>query len=293
MSSWHLGLVASVSVVLSASCQPAWGWGENGHLIVAKIAELNLEPKAKDQITKLLAVEDDVTKLNGVTSIATMRLATFADFVRHNPNYTDPYGKSAPWHFVDIPVKATYDEARDCVDKSCVIGQVERFQETLGNNDAPPAKRKEALIFLVHLVGDAHQPLHCCTRNDRGGNNLKVHFLGNAGNHLNLHSVWDDNLVHASMASVDALDAAGRLNGAIKGDDRTAWRKGTIKEWAIESHQLAVKFAYRAGSEKELADSGTVNLDKEYVDQAVPVVAKQLQKGGIRLAAVLNDALAK
>jgi hypothetical protein len=259
----------------------ARAWGREGHVIVAKIAELNLKPEARKAIFKLL----------GPIPISHERIATFADFVRHNPDFPE-YAKSAGWHFVDIPYgQGNFDPTRDCQDGACVVNKVEEFQRVLAGN-GPTDKRLEALIFLVHLVGDLHQPLHCATKKDRGGNALHVRLLGETGNHLNLHSVWDSELVQAGMKRLDAVDYAVQLNNSIKEGDRTAWQAGRPVDWALASHALAEKFAYRDAHGNELPATGTPNLDRAYIDSRVPVVASQLQKGGLRLAKVLNDALA-
>jgi hypothetical protein len=251
-------------------------------MIVAKIAELNLKPQARDEIRKLL----------GPTPISDRRVATFADFVKHNPDFPE-YAKTPPWHFVDVPYDAdSYDPERDCKDGSCVVERIEVFKKTLADKTKPSQDRLEALMFLVHLVGDLHQPLHCATRNDRGGNDLPVGFLGHAGNHLNLHAVWDENLVQACMGHLEPYDYAGRLNAEIQGSDRSDWQTGEAKDWAWESHQAAVKRAYADADGHPLPKNGHPNLDDAYVAKGKEVVAVQLKRGGIRLARILNDALA-
>ena len=262
---------------------PAWGWGKEGHIIVAKIAELNLSPEAQTAIHELLSpgarISDD-------------KIANFADFVRHNPHYPQ-YANTAPWHFVDTPYEATsYDPDRDCKENACAVGKIEDLRKVLADKSAPHAKRQTALIFLVHLVGDVHQPLHCATRNDRGGNMLAVTFLGQSGNHLNLHSVWDDNLVLACMGALDEIDYANRLNANMTAAQRTELAQGTTTDWANESHSLAVQKAYRDSNDNPLPTEGTPNLDQGYVDRGKGVVELQLRRGGVRLAKILNEALA-
>jgi hypothetical protein len=274
------GAAAAVLVCAGLAPAPAWAWGEDGHVIVAKIAELNLTPEARKEIQKLL----------GPIPISHPRIATFADFVRHNPDYPE-YSKSSGWHFVDVPVGATFDPETHCPQQNCVIEQVNRFKGVLAKKDAKADDRLEALIFVVHLVGDMHQPLHCATRNDRGGNSLNVRFLGHRGNHLNLHSVWDDNLVKSGMKRQDRLNYAYDLNTRISDANRTGWKTGTPKEWALESHKLAETAAYTDSNDKPLPTMGVPNLDDAYVKRGTKVVEEQLQKGGVRLAAILNEAL--
>jgi hypothetical protein len=273
-------VAALVCAGLALAPAPARAWGADGHVIVAKIAELNLTPEARKEIQKLL----------GPIPISHPRIATYADFVKHNPDYPE-YSKTAGWHFVDIPLGATFDPATHCPEQNCVIDQVNRLKGVLAKKDGKADDRLDALTFLVHLVGDMHQPLHCATRDDHGGNGLKVRFLGNRGNHLNLHSVWDENLVRAAMKRKDRLDFAYDLNTRITDDNRKSWKEGTPKDWALESHKLAETAAYCDSKGKPLPKMGEPDLDQPYVDRGTKTVSEQLQKGGVRLAALLNEAL--
>ncbi|WP_168219347.1 S1/P1 nuclease [Limnoglobus roseus] len=270
---------------------PARAWGPDGHQIVARIAELHLSADAKAELAALLPDAG----LSDSNHISDTRLASFADFVRHNSHFPQ-YAQSGPWHFVDIPISpdgpVAYDPQKHCKDGQCVLEQIEGFQKVLADKTQPKKKRQEALVFLVHFVGDMSQPLHCATRNDRGGNDVKVHYLGQSGNHLNLHSVWDDNLVRENMASFDAIKAANQMNEAITDADVAEWQGKTTKDWMLESYELARTSAYRVTPNGEfLATTGTVNLGSDYVKANAKVAGSQLRKGGVRLAKVLNDAL--
>src|SRR5258706_8469292 len=149
-------------------------WGPEGHIVVAKIAAAHLTPSAKTGVKQLLGRHT----LDSV--------ANFADQVRSQRPET------AAWHFVDIPKDATdYNSDRDCKETpkgDCVIAELARAQADLKNKSVTKAKPAEALKFVVHFVGDLHQPLHSSDNGDRGGNDVKVDFLGRASN---LHRVWD------------------------------------------------------------------------------------------------------
>lgn len=210
--------------------------------------------------------------------------------------YINTWVQAVPIHLREaIPVvpKTEFNPAVHCKEGLCVLGKIEDFKAVLADKSLPKERRQEALVFLVHLVGDLHQPLHCATRDDNGGNGLKVKYLGHSGNHLNLHSVWDDNLVHEVMVDVDPLKTAAKLNEGIAAADRTAWQSGKPKNWMMESYEAARTKSYLQGDgETPLPTTGTPNLDEDYVKRNKAVVAEQLKKGGIRLAKVLNDALA-
>jgi hypothetical protein len=277
--------LTGVTTTLALACwfltpARAPAWGSEGHVIVAKIAELNLKPGARLAIGKML----------GTIPISDRRIANFADFVKRNPDYPR-FLQSAPWHFVDIPVGEKYDKDRDGNGGANVIDKITEFKKTLADKDAKAEERLEALLFIVHLVGDLHQPLHCATREDHGGNSLKVKFLGHGGNHLNLHSAWDTDLVRAGMKRLEPGDYAFRLNGGTRKEDRSKWQEGTPEDWANESNAAAAKFAYRDSGGNKLPTTGAPNLDDAYIKRGVGVVEGQLRKGGIRLAKILNDAL--
>ena len=115
---------------------------------------------------------------------------------------------------------------------------------------------------------DLHQPLHCATRGDTGGNGLKVKYLGHSGHHLNLHSVWDDNLVHEAMSDSDPIKAAGKFNDALSDDEKKQWQTGPAKDWMMESYELARTKSYmQSDGQTPLAKSGEPNLDAGYVKQ--------------------------
>jgi hypothetical protein len=276
--------VLTLGAVLAGSA-PARAWGEDGHVIVARVAELNLSADAQNGIKKLL----------GPIGISHPRIATFADFVRHNRDYPQ-YKSSAPWHYVNIPVDAEgvtgYDPDRDSPKgKPCVVTKIKDFQKVLADKTRPSDERLEALMFLVHLVGDVHQPLHCGDRGDSGGNGLKVKYLGHGGNHLNLHAVWDDNLVKENMKRLDAAGYAAKLHAKVSDEkDRALLSAGAVEDWATESFLIAKQSAYVLGGATIPKTGPTPDLDDEYIDRNAKEVEKQLLRGGLRLARLLNEA---
>jgi nuclease S1 len=272
-------------------CLPARAWGPAGHVIVARIAELNLTSEANAAIAELLPDNG----LSDSQAISDSSLASFADHVRRNPRYPQ-YQYLNEAHFVDIAVTDPPfqgDPTTFCGNQKCVISAIEDFKKVLADKTQPKEKRQEALAFLVHFVGDLHQPLHCATRNDRGGNELTVTFMGHSVAHhpLELHGVWDSELVSAAMPSANALQSAKTFNGTITDAQKVDWKIGTTKDWAMESYKLACTVSYRRPDGTMLPITGRPDLDEAYVEQAKPVVVSQLKKAGIRLANVLNEAL--
>jgi hypothetical protein len=278
----HLLRIA-LSVVVVAVSTPAQAWGPNGHAIVTDLAERHLSPGASQQVRALLALEEETT-LDEVTS--------WADA------YRPSHRETGPWHFVDIPLAApAFDDSRDCAGGNCVVDRIVSFSHVLADKTETPAKRLQALKFIVHFVADVHQPLHCEDNGDRGGNDVHVSFYGTS---TNLHSVWDDRLLeHATRLRtlmpgyrIDRMAAqavADRLNAGISGDEATQWApSGMISDlqesvvgWANESHRLA-QDAYAARGE-------STELGNSYENREWPVVKGQLERAGIRLAELLNE----
>ncbi|GAB5496120.1 MAG: S1/P1 nuclease [Phycisphaerales bacterium] len=248
------------------------GWGRDGHAIVANIAWRELSPEARDEIKKLL----------GESSLP--EIASWADVVRRDPNYD----WSAPMHYVNMPIDATgYDHERDCPPEGCVVSAVDRFAAVLKDRNASAQDRGEALMFIVHFVGDMHQPMHGGRAEDRGGNSIEITFFDES---TNLHRIWDSGILNAS-SNETWPERADRLYDSIDEMDRVAWLADTAEanwldssgRWAFESHNLAEQYAYI------VTNNSTVGA--EYVSETAPVAELRLKQAGIRLAAVLEDCL--
>jgi len=271
-----------VLVLVALATKPARAWGEKGHFIIVAIADRHLTDRARAGIREIL----------GDRSIVDMRLASWADEIRRSAHYRRTYPHNERWHFVDIPFAAhSFDPDRDCWHHNCIVHQLPRFTRILADKDSDPEKRKEALLFVLHLVGDLHQPLHCAERNgDHGGTLLTVEYPRHTDDELSLHFVWDENLVNAGIEGRDLGEYARDLDADITPDQISSWSRGHYRDWVWETHRVAVKSAYRDAEGRELSASGTVILDKDYVRKNREVVKEQLRKAGIRLAKVLNDA---
>jgi hypothetical protein len=276
-----------VLLVFTVATRPSRAWWEDGHNIVAGIAESHLSQKARAGIKQLI----------GDRSIADGRIAVWADFIKGNRAFKTVYPNNDKWHYVDIPFEAErFVAERDCKNGDCIISAISRFRAVLADGSADKTKRKEALMFLVHFVGDLHQPLHCAERNhDQGGNLLRVTYLGKEQDdnqkQYNLHRVWDDNLVREGKGDLKLSDYIRRLDAAIVAEEARQWQKNDVASWAWEGHQIAVASTYRqADGKTELPRQGPVKLDEAYVSKNKTIVKNQLQKAGIRLAFVLNRA---
>ncbi|MGC4061116.1 MAG: S1/P1 nuclease [Aquabacterium sp.] len=282
---------------LCLSQQPAHAWGDDGHKIVGLIANHYLDAAVQSQVAAILA--GDQTHLVPATDISTE--ATWADKYRDSDRPAGPrYTKTHNWHFVDIELSSPDQDAAcnnhpavpagtpasqaDADD--CVVDKIDQFAAELANPATPADERRLALEFLLHFVGDLHQPLHASDDKDKGGNDKKVKGPGMASS--NLHSYWDTPFVTALGANDTAI--ANALIAQITPAQQAQWRQGKPADWAQESFQLARDEAY--GKLPAPQANGAYVLDSGYVDNAEQVVRQQLSRAGVRLAMVLNQALA-
>lgn len=256
--------------------EQAWAWGQEGHSIVAEIAQRRLDANAREKIQALL--KDEAPEADA-PQIALASIASWAD------DYRSKHDESRNWHFVDIPYERnTYDPAVDCKRDpkfgDCIINAIARFKAALSDCSKSPKERAEALKFLVHFVGDIHQPLHAAERNnDQGGNEVQVTFFGQP---MKLHAVWDTGIimhtVYAWGTYVERLETKW-----FPGRDLTGLDGGTPVDWALESHEFARELAYNIPDGSVLGDN--------YYRDSLPVVDRQLALGGVRLARLLKDTL--
>ena len=283
---------------------PAWCWGPTGHRIVAIIAEQRLTPQTLDKIHKLL--------FDGKYSLAD--ISTCADQIRGNPRATptpadqmcrslagDVPPTNGTWHYIDIPVP-TKSKTLDafCKDDNCAPARIRIFSNTL-RTSKDDAQRRQALLFVVHFVGDLHQPLHAAERAcDRGGNSERVNFVAGEQKESNtaLHHVWDSSEVELAMHNDNISDDhvyAGFLMAAIQPSQAAKWARATPDEIAWESYKLAVSKVYRGIPFQNFCDTNqkssplVTDLTLAYENDGTKVVREQLKKAGVRLAAILES----
>ena len=257
----HPALSATTDAILNSSRR----WGQSGHRIVARVAQARLTPKASAEVAKLL-------QGGSLASVSTL-----ADSVRTKRPET------GPWHYVDIPIwENSYNAERDCKAGLCVIVALNDNLAILGDVRRTNAERGDALRFVVHFMGDMHQPLHTGDRGDKGGNDVKLTFNGKL---TNLHAVWDSGLLTATGESEDAFVASIAARLASRGDIASITR-GSIIDWATESHNVSRDVVYPFVPP-------SLTIDNDYLAKVRPVLEDRLLRGGVRLAVVLNRALGK
>lgn len=264
-------MIAAALAFLFLQTTPAFAWGSEGHQIIALIAADRLTDTARRQVSDLLG---------GDARSRMAEVSTWADAIRRTRHET------ARWHYVNIELSEKgYNPARDCPGQDCVVAQVQKDIRILSDKSLTKAVRAEALRFLIHFVGDLHQPLHCADNHDRGGNALKV-VLGHR--RTNLHAVWDTAVVHA--LGHDPQTVADRLEPGITPKRAAAWAKGTPVDWANESFTIAKVQIYKRFN-GEGGTEAPIILPDDYSTKKNRIVRRQLEKAAVRLASVLNNAL--
>lgn len=279
-----------------AAADRALPWGDEGHKVVALIARAYMAPAAQQRVDALLA--GDPTDL--VPNTDMVDEATWADYYRDSDRPRGPrYLQTRTWHFVDIELRQPDIDAAcnghprvprgiaasRADPDDCVVDKIGEFAGELADPATPAPERRMALQFLLHFVGDLHQPLHAADDHDRGGNGKRVTTDG--GDTASLHGYWDAFFVAALGSDENAI--AQRLIAHISPAQRAQWSSGSTRDWAFESFQLARSDAY--GRLPPPLTDGTYRLDPSYVANAQQVVGLQLSRAGVRLAAMLNRAL--
>lgn len=248
-------------LLLAALCslpRSAAAWGPNGHRVVARIAERHVAPSTARGVEALIGPDSLV------------RVATWADEIRSDPSWD----RAAPWHYINIPEGETLDDAERAPEGD-VLSAIERFEGVLGDPDAPAADRVTALEFLVHFVGDVHQPLHAGYGADRGGNDVLVLWFGDP---TDLHSVWDSELIEHQKLSFSEM--AELLDHPTPGQV-AEWQAADPREWIAESRALLDR----------VYDLGDRRLGWDYAAGATPIVERRLLQAGVRLAGLLDSVL--
>jgi len=255
----RLALAAAAAFVsLTVAGSPALAWGKTGHRVVAAIADRGLSAEARAHVKLLLGTE------------SLDEAATWPDDMRSDP---DPFWQktASPWHYVTVP-GGEYDNAPPEGD---AVTALRRFRAMLLDPSASMKDKQMALRFIVHIVGDLHQPLHVGQPGDHGGNDVKLNF---AGRPSNLHSVWDTGLVDDEQLSF--TEFADRLARRTTPEEVIAWSDPNPLDWIRESAAIR-RTVYPA--------PGTADLGWDYIYKFKPVMEQRLAQGGVRLAAYLND----
>ena len=241
----------------------SFGWGITGHRVVAEIAQHHLTAKAKTELKKLIGKGDLALWAN------------WPDFIKSDT--THQWDSASKWHYVDVQGNLSKDSfiiaLKDLPGKN-LYTQIQEMIKELKNRSLPLKQRQIALRFLIHFIGDLHQPLHVGRPEDEGGNKITVYWFDRK---TNLHSVWDGALIDFQQYSyteyAKQIDIAGT-------SEENKWKKSSLEDCFYESHIMADKIYSLTPAESKLSYRYNY-IFKTDLDN-------QLLKGGIRLAQILN-----
>lgn len=249
-------------VVFASLCSIALvSWGVVGHRTIGKIAENHLTPNARQAIRQYLGNE------------FLAEASTFADEIRSK----EEYKYTAPWHYIDLPAGYDFGQFSNVVihmKEDNAYSALKKCENDLRDPSKSTDEKVFALKFIVHLVGDIHQPMHVSRAEDKGGNTIKVTFNGQPAN---LHSLWDSRLIEHQGLDYEQL--AARYDHATPAQIKQ-WQGDDVLKWLYESYQI---------SEQLYADAkNNPDFDEAYYQAHLPIIQQRVEQAGIRLAGVLN-----
>ncbi|CAF0774193.1 unnamed protein product [Adineta ricciae] len=275
------------------------GWGATGHALVAKIAQNTLTQEAQKFVQDHLPwyAKGDLSML-----------ASWPDTILYpdtNPVEYLNWQWSKELHYVNTPDwSCNYDRNRDCDwagSQRCVDGSIQNYTNRLADTSLDSTQRQEALRFLVHFIGDVHQPLHAGFTSDRGGNSIKGQFFGKA---TNLHSLWDTVMIERRISTDFQSDSSKYLAYLLNVMHTTyirnisQWTKCPSNDeskylacstaWIDENSELNCDHVYRNEQDQRMTISQQFKLSDIYFNTRMVFVEARLLQGGVRLGAVIN-----
>lgn len=250
-------LISLLVAIPNNNTQGGLLWGKNGHRIVGDIAADYLSPEARKAVDRIL----------GPTSMAIA--STWMDEIRSDPDYDHTHD----WHWVTIPDGMTYEETEKNPNGDLINALLTLINE-LKSGSLSAKEEEQKLKMLIHLVGDIHQPLHVGTGKDRGGNQTEVEWFWEPSN---LHRVWDSGMIDETELSYTEFSVA--INHPTE-EQLEQWQNSTVLDWANEAMELRDQ-VYDLPADHQLS--------YEYQYQNKDLLNRQLLKGGVRLAGVLNE----
>ena len=283
-------ILLAVVVTALGRAQPALAWDAVGHRAVAEIALANVQPQTAARIRALLKAQDQVhTPGCPITSLDDA--ANWPDCLRGDPAH---WKFTYAWHYQDEPVCGHFDITADCPGGACVSAQIYRMTRILADKHQGDVQRLIALAFLTHFVGDIHQPLHVADHDDRGGNEVMLRnppasLAGDGTKPVSLHWLWD------SLPDWLQTDTAHPLVRVYTPAERAWIATGQVADWARESYNLGKHFTYLRAFHHDPCvgvDPKVVDISAADIQASLPIVRHRLEQAGLRLARVLDQALA-
>jgi hypothetical protein len=297
VSAWAITLALAVPALVLPGAARAWG--DLGHQVIGNLAYPRLTPAARQAVDALLAQDTDSLSAPDFASRTTWA-DKYRDSLPSAPKQR--YLATREWHYVDIQIEggsldaachgrialAPGTLASAGPARSCVVDKLLQFSQELADPATPTAERILALKFVMHFVGDLHQPLHAADHHDHGGNAITVRPAA-AQTRIDLHRYWDSYLVR--RVGTTLAKASAQVDKHITPARAAAWAQGTVDDWALETHGQARAAAYDLADQQPLdepAEGLGKMLDEAYEARGRAVVRESLAKAAVRLAHLLN-----
>ena len=242
-------------------------WGVTGHRSIGKIAENHLTPQSKAAVRELLGSE------------TLAEASTWPDEVRSQPEYRH----TGPWHYLNLPLGLSYADFQTRVQgmtQENVYSALLQQEQVLGSSSSSRQEKIEALKYIVHFVGDLHQPMHVSREEDKGGNTIQVNYDGQG---TNLHALWDSKLIdHQGLTFEQMAEKYDQVSAAqVK-----AWQSEPLIKWIWESYEISSKLY------AEIDALNNRTIDDSYYQAHIGIIRERIEKAGVRLAGVLNQIFA-
>jgi hypothetical protein len=277
-------LLAALALLVFPS--PAAAWWEYGHQTTAEVALKLVKPRTRQSILWLLR-QQKVLETPTCPARTIEEASVWPDCIK---TLGDRFSYAYTWHFQDVDICKPFDLKEPCAGGNCISAQIARAQRMIADRELPTRDRLMALAFLVHFVGDLHQPLHGSEHDgDQGGNKVKASY--GFIPRTNLHSIWDGLLADRAISTPPG--GADGILSQVSPEQRAEIAQGTLQDWSRESWETAKTKVYGSLFPQPC---GTPVPDRVVMDQAkiqelIPVLRLQIAKGGIRLARLLDEAL--
>ena len=238
-------------------------WGVTGHRTIGRIAANHLSPQASAAVRELLGNE------------TLAEASTWADEVRNQPDYKH----TGPWHYINLPLGLTepaFEQAVKGMTQENVYSALLQQEQVLGSTSSSKEQKIEALKFIVHFIGDLHQPMHVSREEDKGGNTIQVNY---AGVGTNLHALWDSKLLdHLGLDDQQLAQKVDQVSAA----QVAAWQSDPLIKWIWESYEISSKLY------AEIDAMNGRSIDDGYYQAHIQIVQQRIEMAGVRLAGVLN-----
>jgi hypothetical protein len=262
---------------------PASAYWEYGHETIGEIAYRNITPETRRAVDALLH-QSKLLETPNCKAGTIEQAAIWADCIKTlGPRFSYAYS----WHYQNVNICKPFDLKGPCKDGNCVSAQIERDVKLLKDKSVPVRERVQALAFLIHFVGDLHQPLHAGDRGDLGGNQVLAAYGDYAPEKLNLHSIWDGYLAERAISTPPS---PVRVYSAA---ERAELQLGSVEDWSHESWQVAHDVAYASalGGDACGPEPKRAKLDQATIARILPAAKLEVERGGLRLAKLLDEAL--